>query len=47
MSTRERSCVLEIAEDGLVLTTLRTAEEVRQLDEIGHSDLPRPNAQML
>jgi DNA end-binding protein Ku len=47
MSTRERVCAIEIEEDGLVLTTLRTAEEVRTLDEIGHPDLPRPNAQML
>lgn len=47
MSTRERVCAIEIEEDGLVLTTLRTAEEVRQLDEIGHPDLPKPNAQML
>lgn len=47
MSTRERVCAIEIEEDGLVLTTLRTAEEVRTLDEIGHPDLPKPNAQML
>lgn len=47
MSTRERVCAIEIEEDGLVLTTLRTAEEVRTLDEIGHPDLPRPDAQML
>ena len=47
MSTRERVCAIEIEEDGLVLTTLRTAEEVRTLDEIGHPDLPKPDAQML
>ena len=47
MSTRERVCAIEIEEDGLVLTTLRTAEEVRQLDEIGHPDLPQPDPQML
>ncbi len=47
MSTRERVCAIEIEEDGLVLITLRTAAEVRQLDEIGHPELPRPNAQML
>lgn len=47
MSTRERVCAIEIEEEGLVLTTLRTAEEVRTLDEIGHPDLPKPNAQML
>lgn len=47
MSTRERVCAIEIEEDGLVLTTLRTAEEVRTLDEIGHPDLPKPDPQML
>ena len=47
MSTRERVCAIEIEEDGLVLTTLRTTEEVRTLDEIGHSHLPKPDAQML
>lgn len=40
-------CVIEVAEDGLVLTTLRTTEEMRQLDEIGHPNLPKPNARML
>jgi len=47
MTTRERVCAIEIEEYGLVLTTLRTAEEVRTLDEIGHPDLPKPDAQML
>jgi DNA end-binding protein Ku len=47
MSTRERVCAIEIEEEGLVLTTLRTAEEVRSLDEIGHPDLPKPDARML
>lgn len=47
MSTRERVCAIEIEEDGLVLTTLRTAEEVRTLDEIGHPELPKPDTQML
>ncbi len=31
----------------MVLTTLRTAEEVRTLDEIGPPDLPKPDARML
>ncbi len=47
MSTRERVCAIEIEEDGLVLTTLRTAEEVRTLDEIGHPELPKPDPKML
>src|SRR5258708_32242852 len=47
MSTRERICAIEVEEGGLVLTTLRTAEEVRALEDIGHPDLPKPDAQML
>ena len=47
MSTRERVCAIEIEDDGLVLTTLRTAEEVRDADEIGHPDLPKPDPRML
>ena len=47
MSTRERICAIEIEEGGLVLNTLRTAEEVRGLDEIGSPDLPKPDPQML
>jgi DNA end-binding protein Ku len=47
MSTRERICAIEIEDEGLVLTTLRTAEEVRTLSDIGHPDLPKPNPQML
>jgi DNA end-binding protein Ku len=47
MSTRERICAIEIEDEGLVLTTLRTAEEVRTLGDIGHPDLPKPNPQML
>lgn len=47
MGTRERICALEIEEGGLVLTTLRTAEEVRELDQVGSPDLPKPDPQML
>jgi DNA end-binding protein Ku len=47
MNTRERICVIEIEEGGLVLTTLRTAEEVRSLDEVARPDLPKPDAAML
>jgi DNA end-binding protein Ku len=41
MSTRERICAIEIEETGLLLTTLRTAEEVRDLDV----DIPLPKAE--
>jgi DNA end-binding protein Ku len=47
MSTRERICAIEIEESGLVLTTLRTAEEVRDVSEVAHPDLPKPDKQML
>src|SRR5262245_905159 len=47
MATRERVCAIEIEEGGLVLTTLRTAEEVRSLKDVGAPDLPKPEAQML
>lgn len=47
MSTRERVCAIEIEEGGLVLNTLRTAEEVRRISEIGSPDLPKPDPQML
>ena len=42
MSTRERICGIEIEEGGLVLTTQRTAEEVRDLNAIARPDLPKP-----
>ena len=47
MSTRERICAIEIEEGGLVLTTLRTAEEVRALDEVALPELPKPDPKML
>lgn len=47
MSTRERVCAIEIEEDGLLLTTLRTPEEVRSIDEVGHPDLPKADPKML
>jgi DNA end-binding protein Ku len=47
MSTRERICAIEIEEGGLVLTTLRTAEEVRDMEEVPAPELPKANAQML
>src|SRR6478735_7957491 len=47
MSTRERICAIEIEESGLLLTTLRTAEEVRDVSEMPATPLPRPDPQML
>ena len=47
MSNRERICAIEIEEGGLVLTTLRTAQEVRTLKDVGGTDLPKPDPQML
>jgi len=47
MSTRERVCAIEIEEEGLILTTLRTADEVRDIDEVAHPDLPKADKQML
>jgi DNA end-binding protein Ku len=47
MSTRERICAIEIEEEGLLMTTLRTAEEVRDVDEVAHPELPKPDKQML
>jgi DNA end-binding protein Ku len=47
MSTRERICAIEIEKDALLLTTLRTAEEVRGLAELPAPSLPKPDARML
>ena len=47
MSTRECICALEIEEGGLLLTTLRPAEEVRDARELDAPDLPKPDARML
>jgi DNA end-binding protein Ku len=47
MSTRERICAIEIEEGGLVLTTLRTAEEVRGVNEVVLPDLQKPEPRML
>src|SRR3982751_861426 len=46
MSTRERICGIEIEEAGLRMTTLRTAEEVRDLTEMATPALPEPDPQM-
>jgi DNA end-binding protein Ku len=47
MSTRERICAIEIEESGMLMTTLRTAEEVREVAEMPDVPLPKPDAQML
>jgi DNA end-binding protein Ku len=47
MSTRERICALEPGRDEIVLTTLRTHEEVRDVEEIGPIDLPKADPRML
>jgi DNA end-binding protein Ku len=47
MSTRERICAIEIEESGLLMTTLRTAEEVRDVTEMPTAPLPKPDPQML
>jgi len=47
MSTRERICAIEIEESGLLMTTLRTAEEVRDVAQMPDVPLPRPDPQML
>jgi DNA end-binding protein Ku len=47
MSTRERICAIEIEETGMLLTTLRTAEEVRDVAQMPDIPLPRPEPQML
>jgi DNA end-binding protein Ku len=47
MHTRERICALEPRGDGILLTTLRTADEIRSTDEIFDRDLPKPDPRML
>jgi len=47
MSTRERICAIEIEEEGLLMTTPRTAKEVRDVGEVAHPELPKPDKQML
>ena len=47
MSTRERICAIEIEEEGLILTTLRTAGEVRATEQIPRIELPKAAPAML
>jgi DNA end-binding protein Ku len=47
MSTRERICALEVEEDALLMTRLRTAVEVRAIEDIEPPQLPKPDPRML
>jgi len=47
MHQRERICALEPRDGGILLTTLRTHDEIREATEVFDRNLPRPNAQML
>jgi DNA end-binding protein Ku len=47
MHTRERICALEPRGSGILLTTLRTAREIRSADAVFDRDLPKPSPQML
>ncbi|HKV14159.1 MAG TPA: Ku protein [Reyranella sp.] len=47
LGTRERICAIEIEDNGLVLTTLRTAAEVRAMDQIPSPELPKADKRML
>ncbi|HYC66498.1 MAG TPA: Ku protein [Reyranellaceae bacterium] len=47
MHTRERICALEPRGDGILLTTLRTAREIRSADAVFDRDLPKPDPRML
>ena len=47
MSTRERICAIEVEESGMLITTLRTAEEVRDVGQVPDVTLPKAEPQML
>ena len=47
LHTRERVCALEPRDTGILLTTLRTHDEIRDASEIFDSDLPKPEKGML
>ncbi|HTR87141.1 MAG TPA: Ku protein [Reyranella sp.] len=44
---RERVCALEPRDSGILLTTLRTHDEIRDTGEIFDRNLPKPDARML
>jgi DNA end-binding protein Ku len=47
MHTRERVCALEPRDAGILLTTLRSHEEIRSSDEVFDRNLPKPDPRML
>ena len=47
MHQRERICALEPRDGGILLTTLRTHDEIRSADEVFDRNLPRPDPRML
>ena len=44
---RERICALEPRDNGILLTTLRSHDEVRSADEVFDSHLPKPDPRTL
>jgi DNA end-binding protein Ku len=47
MHQRERICALEPRDSGILLTTLRTHDEIRSSSEVFDRNLPRPDRRML
>lgn len=47
MHQRERICALEPRDSGILLTTLRTHDEIRSADDVFDSRLPKPDSRML
>jgi DNA end-binding protein Ku len=44
---RERACALEPRDGGILLTTLRSHDEIRSADEVFDRNLPKPDPRML
>lgn len=47
LHTRERICALEPRDSGILLTTLRSRDEIRDSGEVFGRNLPKPDARML
>jgi DNA end-binding protein Ku len=47
MHQRERPCALEPRDGGILLTTLRTHDEIRSSDAVFDKHLPKPDSRML